>query len=132
MIFETDENNVEFRDQCFHHIQGVLQNSISNAEGQYPTFSFKKKKPSKKYKYYTLMRSIFIVTSFSTNVVLRRNYWNLLIKGDLLITHFLENVIPTLNNLNKETKNKASMLKIDGSCYFHSSPRFRFRTLLSI
>ena len=91
-----------------------------------------KKKPSKKYKYHTLMRLIFIVTSFSTNVVLKRNYWNLLIKGDLLITHFLENVIPTLNNLNKETKNKASMLKIDGSCYFHSSPGFGFRTLLSI
>ena len=80
----------------------------------------------------TLMRLIFIVTSFSTNVVLKRNYWNLLIKGDLLITHFLENVIPTINNLNKETKNKASILKIDGSCYFHSSPRFGFRTLLSI
>ena len=80
----------------------------------------------------TLMRLIFIVTSFSTNVVLKRNYWNLFIKGDLLITHFLENVIPTINNLNKETKNKASILKIDGPCYFHSSPRFGFRTLLSI
>lgn len=87
-----------------------------------------KKKPSKKYKYHTLMRLIFIVTSFSTNVVLKRNYWNLLIKGDLLIIHFLENVIPTLNNLNKETISKAL---IDVPCYFHYFPSGVFRTLKS-
>ena len=31
-------------------------------------------------------------------------------------SNFLENLMPTLN---KETKNKPSMLKIDVSCYFH-------------
>ena len=37
--------------------------------------------------------------------------------------------MPTLH---KEMKNKASVLKIDVSCFFHSSPRGVFRTLLSI
>ena len=42
---------------------------------------------------------------------------------------FSENLMPTLH---KETKNKASVLKIDVSYFFHSSPRGVFRTLLSI
>ena len=42
---------------------------------------------------------------------------------------FSENLMPTLH---KEMKNKASVLKIDVSCFFHSSPRGVFRTLLSI
>ena len=43
----------------------------------------------------------------------------------------MENLMPTLNNLNNETKKKVSMLKIDESCCFHSFPRGVFRTLLS-
>ena len=43
--------------------------------------------------------------------------------------NFLETLMPTLN---KEMKNKGSMLKIDVSCSFHSSSRDVFRTLLSI
>ena len=42
---------------------------------------------------------------------------------------FLENLIPTLN---KEVKITASMLKIDVSCYLHSSTRGVFRVFLSI
>ena len=38
----------------------------------------------------------------------------------------------SMPTLNKETKNKASVLKIDVSFYFHSSPRGAFKTLLSI
>ena len=34
--------------------------------------------------------------------------------------------------LHKKTKNKASMLKIGVSCYFHSCPRGAFRTQLTI
>ena len=37
--------------------------------------------------------------------------------------NFLKNLKPTLNSLNKETKSKSSMLKIDVPCYFHSFPR---------
>ena len=40
--------------------------------------------------------------------------------------NFLDNLMPTLN---KEKKNKASMLKIDVSYYFHSSPTGVFRDL---
>ena len=46
--------------------------------------------------------------------------------------NFLENVMPHLNNLNKETKNKALRLTIDVSCYFHCPPRSVFRNMLSI
>ena len=44
-------------------------------------------------------------------------------------SNFLEILMPTLN---RETENKASMLKIDVSYYFHSSPRGVFKSLLSI
>ena len=50
----------------------------------------------------------------------------------LQTSNFLENLMPILKNLNKETKNKASMLKIDESCNFHSSLRGVCRTRLSI
>ena len=51
---------------------------------------------------------------FSTNDLLGRNFKLFLQQGN-----FLENLIPALN---KETKNKALMLKIDASCYFHILP----------
>ena len=44
----------------------------------------------------------------------------------LQLGNFFENSIPTLN------QKKASMIKTDVSCYFHSSPRGAFRTLLNI
>ena len=43
--------------------------------------------------------------------------------------NFLENIMSALN---KETKNKASVLKIDLSYYFHTSPRGIFRSLSNI
>ena len=43
--------------------------------------------------------------------------------------NFLDNLMRTSN---KETENKDSVLKIDVSCYSHSSPRGVFRTLFSI
>ena len=51
------------------------------------------------------------------------------IELDLQKGNFLENLMP---NLNKEPKNKTSMLKVDVSCYFYSSPGGVFRTLLRI
>ena len=67
---------------------------------------------------------------FSLMTFLRKTIENLLTTG-----YFLKNIMPTLNNLNKETKNKASMLnlpatfisescvkiKINLNVYFHTS-----------
>ena len=70
------------------------------------------------------MSVILIITSFSINDLLGE-----IIEHYLQQDNFLETLMPTLNK--KPLKNKASMLKIDVSCFFHS-PRGAFRTLLSI
>ena len=45
-------------------------------------------------------------------------FWEILLSFTYNKVVFLENLMPTLNNLNKEIKNKASMLKVDGILLF--------------
>ena len=71
------------------------------------------------------MIAILIITSFFPVMT----FLGEIIEIYLQKGNFLENLIPTLN---KETKRKASMLKTDVSCCFHSSPRSVFRTLFSV
>ena len=78
------------------------------------------------------------ITPQSLHVVSRHmKEWPITFSGEIIELYlqkvnFLENVMPHLNNLNKETKNKALILTIDVSCCFHCPPGSVFRNKLSI
>ena len=106
-----------FRMEHLPTIQGDMQKSMSNFEH----------KSSNIYKYNTLVSSKCNFDNYPFFSLL--TFLGEIIELYLRYGNYLENVMPTLH---KETKNKASMLKINGSCYFHFSPSGVFRTLLSI
>ena len=104
-------------------MQCVLQKNITIFGGQYPTFSF-----NENYQKYTN------ITPQWGNFDNYQFFPLMNLLGEIIelysqYGYFLETVMPTLN---KEMENKSSMLKIDVSCYFHSSPTDAFKTLLSI
>ena len=71
------------------------------------------------------MSIIFVITSFFPLMTLLEEIIELYLQKGIF---FLKTLMRTLH---KETKNKVPMLKIGISCYFYSSPRGVFRTLLS-
>ena len=93
-----------FQSNVALHIQMSCKKSISNFKGQYPTFL--SINVIKNIMYFNNYQCFPLMTLLGEIIELYKQWGN-----------FLENLIPTLI---KETENKASMLKIDVSCYFHS------------
>ena len=93
-----------FQSSVALHIQMSCKKSISNFKGQYPTFL--SINVIKNIMYFNNYQCFPLMTLLGEIIELYKQWGN-----------FLENLIPTLI---KETENKASMLKINVSCYFHS------------